>query len=103
MSDFIKTAKLNEIKEGEIKLVVVKGVEVCLTKINGEISAFKNICPHQDMPLADGILEGEELTCLYHGAKFNVKTGKVLSMPAVDDLQMLKVKVEGEDVLVEEE
>lgn len=103
MNNFIKVAKLSEIKEGEIKLVIVNGTEVCLTKINSEISGFKNNCPHQDMPLEDGILEGEELTCLYHGAKFNVKSGKVLSMPAADDLQMFKVKVEGEDVLVEEE
>lgn len=103
MSNFIKVAKLSEIKEGEIKLVIVNGIEVCLTKIQGEISGFKNSCPHQDMPLEDGILEDEELTCLYHGAKFNVKSGKVLSMPAADDLQMFKVKVEGEDVLVEVE
>jgi nitrite reductase/ring-hydroxylating ferredoxin subunit len=51
-------------------------------------------------PLSDGILEGETITCAHHGAEFNVRTGEVLSLPAVEPIETFEVKVEGDDIYV---
>ena len=51
-------------------------------------------------PLSDGSLDGEIIICAWHGAKFNVKTGKVLSMPAVVPIETYQLKIEGENVYV---
>jgi Ferredoxin subunits of nitrite reductase and ring-hydroxylating dioxygenases len=53
-----------------------------------------------DYPLADGELDGETVTCIYHGAKFNVRTGEVLALPAYEPVETYQVKVEGDDIYV---
>ena len=80
--------------------VEVDGEPVCLAKVDGCIYAFTDNCTHISGPLNEGELDGEVLTCPWHGAQFNVKTGKVLRGPARQDIATYPVKVEDNAVFV---
>lgn len=101
MSRLIKIAEVNEIKEGEIKSIDVEGEAIALAKVKNQIYAFVDACSHMDYPLSDGILEGEIITCSYHGAKFNIRTGEVLSMPAASPIKIIQVKIIDNAIYIE--
>ncbi len=100
MSDFVKVAELNDLDEGELMAVEVDDEPICLTKVDGSIYAFTDNCTHIGGPLNEGELDGEVITCPWHGAQFNVRTGKVLRGPARQDIQTYSVQVEESSILV---
>ncbi|MFB3040276.1 MAG: non-heme iron oxygenase ferredoxin subunit [Candidatus Poribacteria bacterium] len=100
MSEFFKVAEVSEIPSGGKKLVEVDGYPVALFNVDGEFYAIEDVCTHDGGPLAEGELEGNEIECPRHGARFNVRTGEVLCMPAVEPVECYEVKVEGDDILV---
>ncbi len=100
MTDFIKVAQSDELEDGELMAVEVDGEPVCLAKVDGCIYAFTDNCTHISGPLNEGELDGEVLTCPWHGAQFNVTTGKVLRGPARQDIATYPVKVEDNAVFV---
>src|SRR5512141_1999673 len=75
MADYVRVARYDDIPEGEAKVVQVRGIEIGLFKISGEIHALDNICPHRGGPLAEGIVRGGEITCPWHAWSFNIRTG----------------------------
>jgi nitrite reductase/ring-hydroxylating ferredoxin subunit len=101
MTDFIKVAEIDEIEDGELKAIEADGEPICLAKVDGEICAFTDNCTHISGPLNEGELEGDVLTCPWHGAQFNVRTGKVLRGPARQDLFTYPVRVEGNAILLQ--
>ena len=92
---------LNELQESIGKKFIVDDVEIAVFKINSEIFAVSNICPHQQTRLIyDGFIEDEFVVCPAHGWKFNLRTGKkdsgsnglqVYSVEIVDDRVYVKV------------
>ena len=100
MTDFVKVAELDELDDGELMAVEVDGEPVCLAKVDGSVYAFTDNCTHISGPLNEGELDGEVLTCPWHGAQFNVCTGKVLRGPARQDIQTYPVRVEGKAILI---
>ncbi len=100
MPDFVKVAKLNDVEDGELIAVEVDNEPICLVKVNGSIYAFTDNCTHISGPLNEGELHGEVLTCPWHGAQFNVRTGKVLRGPARQDIQTYPVQVEDNSILI---
>ena len=82
MGEFVKAASTSEIAPGHSHLVVLKGKEIVLFNIDGEFFALDNLCTHEEGPLAEGEIEGHEVTCPWHGAKFDIRTGDVLCDPA---------------------
>jgi 3-phenylpropionate/trans-cinnamate dioxygenase ferredoxin subunit len=100
MSDFVKVAELNDLDDGELMAIEVDDEPVCLAKVAGSIYAFTDNCTHISGPLNEGELDGEVLTCPWHGAQFNVCTGKVLRGPARQDIQTYPIRVEGNSILV---
>lgn len=100
MAEFVKVARTSEIRPGEIKSFVVETEVIAICNVNGEFYVIKDECSHMEYPLSDGILEGETITCAHHGAEFNVRTGEVLSLPAVEPIETFKVKVEGDGIYV---
>ena len=89
------------VREGEAVAVNVGEVQIALCQVNGTIFAFENVCPHAYALLSDGFIEGNEIECPLHAARFEISTGQCLAPPADRDLQMYAVRVEGDDVLVE--
>ncbi len=97
----ITIASTDELGPGERKLIELDGHPIALFNIDGEYHCIADICSHDDGPVAEGELLGCEIECPRHGARFDVRTGKVLSFPAIVDIQSYDVYIVGEDVLVE--
>jgi 3-phenylpropionate/trans-cinnamate dioxygenase ferredoxin component len=100
MSEFVAVAKIGEVEEGKVKVVRVGDAPIGLTKVEGEFFAFADVCTHDDGPVAEGELDEYVIECPRHGAKFDIRTGKVKQLPAVTPIPVYAVRVEGEVVLV---
>ena len=100
MTEFIKVAAQDELEEGGLLAVEVNGEPICLAKVDGRIYAFTDNCTHISGPLNEGELDGEVLTCPWHGAQFNVCTGKVLRGPARQDIYTYPVRIDGHSILI---
>ena len=100
MSEFVAVAKASEVEEGKVKVVRVGDAPVGLTKVEGEYFAFADVCTHDDGPVAEGELDEYIIECPRHGAKFDIRTGRVKQLPAVTPIPVYAVKVEGDTVLV---
>ncbi|MBS3054316.1 MAG: non-heme iron oxygenase ferredoxin subunit [Candidatus Aenigmarchaeota archaeon] len=98
---FVKVANKWEIKEGEPKAVEIDGKEVMLSNVGGKIFAVSDICSHKQCSLSGGFMEGFEITCPCHMARFDVRNGKVMAPPATVDIKSYPVKIEGDDILVD--
>ena len=101
MSKLIKVAETKDVSPGTAKVVQAEGRSIALFNVAGTFHAIDNTCPHRGGPLGEGELADEVVTCPWHGAKFNVKTGEVLGPPARQGVQSFPVTVQGNDVLVE--
>ena len=100
MSEFTKVATISEINDGGKLLIESDDRLVILFQIGDQYFCIDDVCTHDGGTLSDGDHEGCEIECPRHGAKFNVKTGKAMCMPATQDTVAHEVKVDGEDILV---
>lgn len=101
MGDFVKVAETTGFEPGMIKHAELDGRAIAVANVDGSFFAIDSECTHRGGPLAEGELEGEVLTCPWHGAQFNVKTGEAIRFPAGMPVSSYNVKVEGSDVLME--
>jgi 3-phenylpropionate/trans-cinnamate dioxygenase ferredoxin subunit len=100
MPGYVKVARADEIEPGGKKVVEVDGVEIIVVNLDGQFYAFEDVCTHDGGPLGEGKLEGHQIVCPRHGARFDVRTGTALKMPAVEPTPTYPLKVEGGDILV---
>ena len=100
MSDFIKVAETSDIPAGRVKVVVAGNKRIALCNVDGEFYAIDDLCTHDDGPLDQGELRGDVIECPRHGARFNVRTGRVLALPAVKPLGTYPLKVDGTQIRV---
>lgn len=98
---YVSVCKVSELAEGAITSVSTKKGLVAITKLNGKVCAFENRCSHDDEAFDDGSIEGEEIVCPRHGARFHIPTGEVRRMPATDDIEVFPVKINGDTVEVD--
>ena len=101
MGEFVKVASANEIAPGQARLINIKGEEIALFNIEGVFFAIQNACTHEEGPLVEGDIEGHEVTCPWHGARFDVRTGEVLCPPAYEDVHRYNVRLIGTDIELE--
>jgi|SRR5579872_4157567 len=94
-------AKASEIPEGTTKQVVLDGTEVLLCKCDGKVYAIDDVCTHDGGHLEQGFLDGCAIECPRHGARFDVRTGEVLALPAVIPIGTYSVSQEGDDIYVD--
>jgi 3-phenylpropionate/trans-cinnamate dioxygenase ferredoxin component len=97
---FVTIAVRDQIPEGTLKVFHVGENRIAVSRVEGHFYAIEDICTHDEGPLGEGTLQGEEVECPRHGARFSVKTGAALSMPAVMPVKIYQVRVEGENVQV---
>jgi 3-phenylpropionate/trans-cinnamate dioxygenase ferredoxin subunit len=95
-----RAAGLDEIPLGAMKPVRLGGLALVLCNVDGEIHAVEDNCSHQHYPLSRGELDEHMLTCDWHGACFDVRSGEVLALPAVMPIRTFQVHVDGNDVYV---
>jgi len=98
---FVAAGLASDVVEGEAKVVKANGVEVALCKVEGRIYCVENKCSHDDGPLGEGLLDGYAIVCPRHGARFDVRTGEVLRMPAAFPCRVFAVKTQGDAVQVD--
>jgi 3-phenylpropionate/trans-cinnamate dioxygenase ferredoxin subunit len=94
MAEFERVATLDEIASGARKSVLVDGIPVLLIHVGDNFYAVEDVCTHDGQPLTDGPIDGTEITCPRHGARFDITTGKALCMPATEPVATYDVKVE---------
>ncbi len=91
--EFVAVVPADDLLNGERLFVEIDELPIVVFNIGGELYAIADLCSHDDGPLGDGELEGYEITCPRHGASFDVRNGKVLSLPAVVDIPAYPVRV----------
>ena len=100
MPEFIRVADVSEVSDPGKLLVEVEGEVVALFHVEGCFYAIDDVCTHDGGPLVDGELVGYKIACPRHGAKFDIRTGAALSMPAVRPTRAHAVKVDAGGVWV---
>ncbi len=101
MSRF-KVAKTSDIPLGQLHKVSVEQKEIVVVNIDGNFFAMDDTCTHAGASLSNGKLDGSIVTCDWHGAQFDCKTGKLEKFPAkINDLKSYQVIIESDDVFVE--
>jgi 3-phenylpropionate/trans-cinnamate dioxygenase ferredoxin subunit len=103
MTGWIDVAPEGSLADGEHVVIDVDGVEVAVFRLEGHYYAVEDACTHDGAEIASGRLVGSEIICPRHGARFCLKTGKVLSPPAYEDLSTYPVRVEDGRIQVESE
>ena len=94
--------KTTEIMPGQMKKISVDEKEIVVSNIDGNYFAIDDTCTHSGASLSEGKLDGSVITCDWHGAQFECKTGKLVKFPAeIADLKSYKVEVETDNIFVE--
>ncbi len=100
MGDFVRVATVGDLPDPGATVVEVDGDLIALFHVDGAYHALDDVCTHDGGPLASGELTGHKVACPRHGAKFDIRTGAALSMPAVRATRAHDVKVEDGGVWV---
>lgn len=91
--EFYEIMPASELPNGERLFIEIEGNSLVIFNIAGQFFAIADICSHDSGPLGEGDLEGFNVICPRHGAEFDVRTGKVVQLPAVDDIPAYPVQV----------
>lgn len=98
-NEFKRICSINELNESQGKRFIVDNIDIAVFKMNGEVYALSNICPHQHSPIIyDGFIEDGMIVCPAHGWEFELKTGKLGGERR--GLSCFDVKVEDDEVFV---
>lgn len=101
MARFVKVGRADEIAPGEKKIFEVDGILVVVVNLGGEYYCVENVCTHDGGPLGEGKLDDGQIICPRHGARFDLRTGDALTLPAFEPVPIYQVKIENGDLLVE--
>jgi len=103
MSDWQDVAPLEGFGPGQVRVVDADGTPIAVFNIDGRYYAIEDVCTHDGGELASGALEGDQIVCPRHGARFCVRTGEALSAPAYEPTATFPVRVDGTMVQVRDE
>jgi 3-phenylpropionate/trans-cinnamate dioxygenase ferredoxin subunit len=93
MSDWVDVAPASELAAGTWRSIDLDGAMVAVFNLDGDYYAIEDVCTHDAGILTGGTLECDEIVCPRHGAHFSIKTGKVLTPPAYEDVTTFPVRV----------
>ena len=102
MGEFVKVAKVADVPVGEMIGVTVGQSRVVIANVDGQLYAVHGFCTHMDGPMDEGFLEGTTLECPWHAGQFSIETGEVLTPPPNMGLATYRVRIQGEDVEIEQ-
>lgn len=103
MSDWVDVARDGELKDGQCRVVDVDDTMIAVFYRDGTYYAIEDMCTHDGGELASGDVEGDEVICPRHGARFCIKNGRALSAPAYEDVETFPVRVEDGAVQVRDD
>jgi 3-phenylpropionate/trans-cinnamate dioxygenase ferredoxin subunit len=93
-AEFVKLAGTADVAPGQVKVYEVRGRRIALCNVEGTFYAIDDVCTHDGGPLDQGELEGHQIECPRHGARFDVRSGRALALPAVMPVRSYPVRVE---------
>jgi 3-phenylpropionate/trans-cinnamate dioxygenase ferredoxin component len=96
--EFIPVGSVEELKAGVRLFIEIDEKPIVILNIAGQYYAIADVCSHDDGPVGEGSLEGFEIICPRHGARFDVRTGKVLALPAFVDIPAYPVRLVGDQI-----
>ena len=99
--EYVTVARTGDVAPGEVKVYEVQGQRIALCNVDGAFYAIDDVCTHDGGPLDQGMLEGDEIECPRHGARFDVRSGRALTLPAIMPVKSYPVQVEGDEVRVQ--
>src|SRR5438094_10279240 len=101
MGQLTRVASIRDVASGQGIAVEAEGQRIAIFNVNGEFHAIGDTCTHRGGPLSQGKVEGSTVTCPWHGATFDIRTGNVLSPPAPAGVSSFKVLVEDGQIKLE--
>jgi 3-phenylpropionate/trans-cinnamate dioxygenase ferredoxin component len=101
MTDWIKVASLEECPPGSLRPVMVGNEPVVLANVDGAIYAVQDRCSHEEYPLSDGEIEGPNVVCQYHGARFDLASGAPRGLPAVKPVKTYPVEIRDDGIYIQ--
>ena len=103
MSEWKKICSTSEIAVGEWRQTDLDGTIVVIYNVDGDFFAIEDVCTHDGAILSGCPLEGDEIICPRHGARFSVRTGEALSAPAWEATAIFPVKIENDEIWVQDD
>jgi 3-phenylpropionate/trans-cinnamate dioxygenase ferredoxin subunit len=100
MTDWIDIVAENALANGEHIVVDMDGTTVAVFKLEGQFYAIEDVCTHDGAEIASGELDGNEIICPRHGARFCLKTGAVTAAPAYEAVSCFPIRIEAGKVQV---
>jgi 3-phenylpropionate/trans-cinnamate dioxygenase ferredoxin subunit len=100
MAEFVKVARVSEVPDPGKQVLEIDDRFVVLFHVGGEFFCLDDRCTHDDGPLGEGDLCDHTIACPRHGAKFDIRDGRALTMPATEPTAVHDVRVDGDDVFV---
>jgi len=100
MTGWMKAATLEACPPGSLHRVMVGHEPVVLANVDGAVYALLDRCTHEDLPLSDGEMEGTNLVCSYHGARFDVTDGSPRGLPAVRPVKTFPVEIREDGIYI---
>ena len=94
MPAWVDVARVGEMPPGSFRKVEADGAQVVVFNLDGEYFAIEDVCTHDGGQLTGGVVEGDEIVCPRHGARFSIRTGDALTAPAYEPVPKLPVRVE---------
>jgi 3-phenylpropionate/trans-cinnamate dioxygenase ferredoxin subunit len=99
-AEFVKVAKVADVQTNSVKVFEVNGKRIALCHADGEFFAVADLCTHDDGPLGEGELTDHQIECPRHGARFDVRSGKALCLPAILPVPTYKVEVRKDEIYI---
>ncbi|MBX9633288.1 MAG: non-heme iron oxygenase ferredoxin subunit [Burkholderiales bacterium] len=103
MSDWVLVGRTEDVAPGEHRVVDADGTSILVFNLDGSFYAIEDVCTHDGGVLSGGGVEGGQVICPRHGARFCIRTGEALTAPAYEPTATFPVKVDGGNVLVRDD
>lgn len=92
--EYVEITPLDQLPPGERLFAEVGGKSIVIFNLAGKLFAIGDVCSHDNGPVGDGDIEENEIICPRHGARFDIRTGKATSLPAIVDIPAFPLRVE---------
>ena len=103
MSEWIDVANVERLGPSESLVIDVDDVMIAVFNMDGDLYAIEDICTHDGAELTGGRIEGDQIICPRHGARFSIKTGEALTAPAYDPVTTFPVRVKNGMIQVKDD
>jgi len=101
VAEWTRVADVDACAPGRLVSAMAGAQPIVLANVEGRVCALEDRCSHEEFPLSDGELEGGDLVCIYHGARYDACTGKNKGLPAIRPVRSFPVEIRDDGIYVE--